>query len=317
MARRKQLRRRQSQTSSSTSSSASPSPLGPPSPSVARAPAGAPAAGGSHSPGQTLAAARASLKQSTSLADKQLPSPAMSTAASASTAPAETAAALPAAAVLGPSQTEAAKVDASADVSGAVSAALAAAAAETSDGPNPDQNCPAWAACSAHGGPATGQALEAKSSMPADPAASQPGTDATRWQQGNAQPDMDPTRSQQEDARAGAEAHIAPQPTRGVLPVSIPGSWLQLGAQETESSCTPLIGMKPSAFHHTTCSCVLAGHASVMPAVKPHPRSAFAKPGSHQNVVLTPEAAIHQRTAEGVMSHRLGSFADTDDVAGS
>ena len=35
-----------------------------------------------------------------------------------------------------------------------------------------------------------------------------------------------------------------------------------------------------------------------MPAVKPHPRTAFAKPGSHQSVVVTPEAAMHQHSAK-------------------
>ena len=316
MARRKQLRRRASQTSSSSSSSTSPSPSGPPSPSVTRAPAGASAAGGGcYSPGQTLAAARASLRQSTSLVDRRLPSYAVSAGASASSAPAEAAAALPAFAVLEPVPTEAAQVDASADASGAVSAALAAAAADILDGPHPDQDSLVLAACRAQCGPGASQAEEANSPMLADPAESQP-ADERRLQHGNAQPDMDPIISQQGNAQAGAEVHIAPQPTGCLLPVSVPGSWVQSGAQETVSSCTPLIGMSPSAVHQSTSSSV-SGHACVTPAVKPHPRTAFAKPGSHQSVVLTPEAAMHQHSEKGVMSHRLDFSADTDEDAGT
>lgn len=255
MARRKQLRRRASQTSSSSSFSASPSPSGPPSPSVTRAPAGASAAGAlqAYSPGQTLAAARACLKQSTSAVDKQPPSHAVSAAASAPSAPAEAAAAHSATAVLEPFPTEAAKVDASADASGAVSAALAAAAADASDGPQPDQDFPVLAACRAQHGPGTSQAVKPNSSMLADPVASQP-TDARQLQPGNAQPDMNPIRSQQGNAGACAEAHIAFQPTGGMLPVSAPGSWVQSGAQETVSSYTSLIRMSPSAGHQSTCS---------------------------------------------------------------
>ena len=315
MARRKQLRRRPSQTSSSTSSSTSPSPSGPPSPSVTRPPAGVPAAGGSYSPGQTLAAARASLKQSTCLVDKQLSSHAVPAAASAFSASGKAAAALPAIAVLKPSQAEAAKVYASADVSGAVPASLSAVAADTSDSPQPDQNCPVLAACSVHGDPATRPA-ESTSTL-ADAAESQLDTNARMLQEGHAQPDMDPIRSQQGNAQAGAEAHVAPQPTGCMLPVLVHGSWLQPGAQETVSSCTPVIGMSPSAVQSTcssSSSSVSAGHASMMPTMRPHPGTALAKPGSQQSVVLTSEAAMHQHSATGLMSHRLDFSADVEDA---
>lgn len=169
MARRKQLRRRPSQTSSSTSSSTSLSSSGPPSPSVSRAPAGPSAAGGSYSPGQTLAAARASLRQSMSSVDKQLPSLAVPAAASASSASAEAAATLPAIAVLGPLQTKPAKVAASADILGAVPASLAVAGADATDGPQPE-HCPGLTACKSHGNPAIRQAGEVNSTTLADTA---------------------------------------------------------------------------------------------------------------------------------------------------
>lgn len=161
MARRKQLRRRPSQTSSSTSSSTSPSPSGPPSPSVIRASAGGPASGAlCSSPGQTLAAARASLKHATSSVDKQTPSPAVPAAASdaaASSVPAEAAAAHFAAAVrpspcLADSQTSSAAAAVPPPLPDPLPDCLdAAAAADISQGPQLGQSCVVAAACGKHG----------------------------------------------------------------------------------------------------------------------------------------------------------------------
>ena len=290
MARRKQLRSRQSHTSSSTSSSRSPSPSEPLSPSVTQA------ARAAHSPGQTLAAARASLRGATSSLDQPASSPAVSAAASASPAPAEAAAALPAVAVLlQPVHGRANTLGAS----GAVSASSTAAAAESSDGPEPDQDHLASAACGIEDDPVARQAVE--SLMLEHPAGSPS--------------DADPTRSQQRTARSGSEAHAVPQPTGVSLPVSVPGSWLQSCPQQPVASCQPLVGMSPATSHQT--SHVSAGHASVVSAVKPHPTTAFAKPGSHQSVIWSPPAVVHQYSANAVAPHSLDCAEDTDEDIGN
>lgn len=55
-----------------------------------------------------------------------------------------------------------------------------------------------------------------------------------------------------------------------------------------------------------------ASRADFVSAVKPHPRTAFAKPGSHQGVILSPQAVVHLHAVKTVMSHRLDFSEDTD-----
>ena len=281
MARRKQLRGGQLHKSTSSSSSASPASSLLASPSAT--PTAAETARASHSPGKTLSAAMAFLRQSTTAPDTPASSLAVPAAASHSSAPAQSTAPTR---LLG-------RVHAQADT---LNTPPTGAASEISDAPpHPNQTCLLSADLSISGHPAARQATESFAIQ----------------QPAGALSDAELGSSQQRSAQSDPKDPLMPQPTAGDQPISASGLRLQTCAEQPVSRCAVM--SFPACQQHSP---VLVGCTGSVSAVKPHPRTAFARPGSHQGVVLSPQAVVPRHNAKTVMSHRLDFSQCTDDDAG-
>lgn len=290
MARRKQLRKGLSNKSSSNSSSASP-PYSRPAPPTTTPPATADTAGASHSPGKALSAAPsdppwASLRQSSTALDKQALSHAAPAAAAHAPASAETTAS---GGLQGPVHAQAHTLPTSLN-----DAIINGAAAATPDAPQPNHTCLHSAEFSISGHPAATEssALKGPAGAPSD---------------------AELTRSHQRSAQC--EDQTVLQPTAVDQPISASGSRLPTCTGQPVTSCQPSVVMTILASQQQ--GGVPVGCAGTVSAAKPHPRTAVAKPGRHQGVVLSPQADAPQHTAKTVMSHRLDFSECIDDDAGN
>ena len=92
------------------------------------------------------------------------------------------------------------------------------------------------------------------------------------------------------------------------------GSWLQPGKQAVarvrpSAEVSTMVSRQHSTFSQSP--------TRLVSAVKPHARTAFAKPGSHRSAVRSPQSVDQHVSAKPLMSHRLEfSDQDTDEDSG-